>query len=599
MRREDDRLPLISESKPFFSSQSSRRWYLAKRLAEILHPLWCFSYCRQESKQTTPITPSPWQLSKELTIEMLYRLLCFDYSFELLALNLIMPKVKDETGDSTRYQAASALIIYFLNFAVAFTFYPLIPFGAIGSGYMKEIMFSTQPEQAHLKIANIRKFSRLVRTSLIIGALPAALSSLFLFYAEPICLLLKQDREVSRLVSQFTKPTLALMPILMMRFLCDLMMMLGGKSHILSKVTLACWILSGCGLATLLTLDYSFLPRLGIPGAFLGFAGQIAGSWLILNSFIKLSPDFENYQFLRNIFQRSRDDNEQLCTFLPMAVAYELTISSELMSQFMTTIIVGGLGSNQLAAQDIWTQIAFFSLIFNHGLGMLAQQKVGMVVGERWDNVDNIAKAQRIVKYTLGLATAYSMPIYILVSVYPRLMTDLIYNVNDEVRAYAENLIPLACLTSLVTTIQFIMIETLKQGKNYWPSVLMSNLGLWAGVGISYFLSEYTELDVYGVAYGALAGAGLSLAGVFPEFFRLYLKEPQVILDRPTPTNPGIGDGTTASLLPISSSDGDRPTPVSSNNYGCFGCFSRLYNRLFGKKSDQEISTLGPGFARL
>ena len=102
------------------------------------------------------------------------------------------------------------------------------------------------------------------------------------------------------------------------------------------------------------------LPKMGIPGAFLGFLGQILGSWLILNSVVKFSPRFEDYSFLGGFCKWTKDDRKQIKKLIPLAAAYVATISTELLSQLVTNLLVGRFPSRS-AAQNFWTWILFLA----------------------------------------------------------------------------------------------------------------------------------------------------------------------------------------------------------------------------------------------
>ena len=381
-----------------------------------------------------------WKLLKDMLWLTLQRMACFDYSFELLVLSYVIAQVQNEQGDSTDSQAAANLIIYFLNFGVAFTLYPLLPFIKIGSRLMGEASQAAATSDCATKFKAQRKYSRLVRNSVLVGLLPAVLSSALMFNAEEICNKLGQNPEVSRLLGQFTRPGSALLPIFMMRFLSDLLLFFNGKGHTVMWVTLGCWGLSGFGLSYVLTLGKWSLPKMGIPGAFIGFLGQMIGSWLILNSVVKFSSSFEDYHFFRNLRRWTQDDRKQLREFIPLSLAYEATISSELLCQLATNLLVGRHPPNRAAAQNFWTLILFFSILFSQGLGQIANQMIGDSLGKK-----NIDLARRTAKYAVLLSVALPAPVYIAFSLSPHLLMGLTQSVDPEVEEFGVPIIRLAC----------------------------------------------------------------------------------------------------------------------------------------------------------
>ena len=519
------------------------------------------------------------KLSRNMLALTLQRMACFDYSFELLVLSYVIAQVQNEQGDSTEYQATANLIIYTLNFGVAFTLYPLLPFIKIGSRLMGEAYKAAETGEYDVKYAAQRKYARLVRNSVFIGITPAVVASALMFNAEWICNNLGQNPAVSRLLGQFARPGSALLPIFMMRFLSDLLLFLNGKGNIVMGVTLGCWGLSGFGLAYVLTLGKWSLPKMGISGAFLGFLGQMLGSWLILNSVVKFSSSFEDYPFLQSFCQWTKDDRKQIKEFLPLSFAYWATICSELLSQLVTNLLVGRLpDSRSAAAQNFWTQIFFFGILFSQGLGQVGNQMIGNALGKK-----DFALAQRTAKYAVVLAVALPAPVYIAVSLYPHLLMGLTQSVDPVVEERGVPVIRLACLTSVITIIQFVMVESLKQTDKYVRPVALSIAGLWAGVGISYLLSEVYGYDVIGVDYGALAGAGLSLIATAGEFKRQFIDKPAIQTE---PSHSSLNTELTGFEEP---SNSRVVRTISSNPYGCWNSFSRLYNRFFGSREQEPV----------
>jgi Na+-driven multidrug efflux pump len=519
------------------------------------------------------------KLLKDMLLLTAQRMACFDYSFELLVLSYVIAQVQNEEGDSTDYQAAANLIIYFLNFGAAFTLYSLLPFIKIGSRLMGEAMQAANTQDLAKKLIAQRKYARLVKNSVLVGAIPAALSSALMFNAEKICNQLGQNPEVSRLLGQFTRPVSALFPIFIMRFLSDLLLFFNGKGSTVMWVTLGCWGLSGFGLSYILTLGKWSLPKMGVTGAFIGFLGQMLGSWLILNSVVKFNPSFEDYHFLRNLRRWTKDDRKQIREFIPLSLAYMATISSELLCQLATNLLVGKYPPNRAAAQNFWTLILFFSILFSQGLGQVANQMIGDFLGK-----NNIDLAQRAARYAVLLSVALPAPIYLTISLSPHLLMGLTQSVDPEVEELGGPIIRLACAVSMMVSIQFVAIESLKQTDKYVRPVVLSIAGLWAGFGISYLLSESYDYDALGVDYGAAAGAAIAMIVTLWEFKGQFIDKPAIQTGPLSLTL--TPDMEKASFEEPPSPRSAQPR-LSSNRYGCWNCFSRIYDRLFGSRQPE------------
>ena len=100
-------------------------------------------------------------------------------------------------------------------------------------------------------------------------------------------------------------------------------------------------------------------------------------------------------------------------------------------------------------------------------------------------------------------------------------------------------------------------------------------------MGVSYLLSEAYGYDGIGVNYGAVAGAGLSLAATAGEFKRQFIDKPVVQTEASPDLETGFEEPSNARPVKLS---------LSSNRYGCWNSFSRIYNRLFGSRQELEQS---------
>lgn len=523
-----------------------------------------------------------WGLIAEIFKSSTQRIFCLDASMEFWVISYLIGQFKNEQGDSTDYQAAATLIANSTNFKICFTLFPLMSFFTLGSQLLGKI---NPPSHGKLKrietedvIEDMKyQYSRLPRNILLVGA-PFALAAMSTaFFSNRFWPLLGKSSEVVDLIQQFLIPLSFTTPIISLRFITEAILFMGNKNSVVMRVSMTCWALFGVFTSYFLGMggigELSF-PALKIPGVFLGFLGQMSISWLILMGVVKKSAAFKDFHFLKDFFKWTPEDARQVREIIPNSLAYWFATVSELTAQLGINVMAANLGVPQLAAQNFVAEINFFFLLWTYALAQVGQQLVGNAIG-----ADDRNEAGKIAKYTLGMSFLPA-PFYLLFALKPTLLTSLTLSIDNDVLQYTDTLIPYACISSIIYTFQYVMLEALRPTKKYFRPLSFAILGLWSGVLVSYYLSK--EQDIYGIARGSLLGSGLAMAGVGRYFVQQFLMEPR---DESYPP--------AEEVEPESRSESvtdyiDNPAPpqarASSNHHGCFGCLNRLYNRLFASK---------------
>lgn len=521
-----------------------------------------------------------WKLSKKILNLTGQRFFSLDGSMAFWYFSYLIAQFKDDQGDSTDYQAAANLISTTTNFKICFILFPLMSFFTIGGpllGKMKnhadrELKVNSYGDDDLFSEGEAIKarseYSRLPRNTLLVGAPFVIGATSTVFFSNQLWKMLGRSDSVINLIQEFLMPLSLLAPVIVVRFLTEGILFLGEKSSTVVSIALTSWLVFGVFASYILGMggigNLTF-PALKIPGVILGFIGQILISCLILMGVVKKSTQFKDFHFLKDFLKWTPIDAQQVREIIPIALANWFAIVAELTAQLATNIIAANLGVPQLAMEDFVAQINFLSLLWTYALGQVTQQLVGMELG-----ADNKIEASRVAKYALGLSLLPA-PLYVLLAFKPRFLTDLTSSVDADVLQYID-IIPYACLTSMLYTFQYVMLEALRPTKKFYRPLSLAIMGLWTGVIVGYCLSK--DQDVFGIARGSLLGGGLAVAGVAYDFGKNFLMSPQ------TQTYPAAEF----------KNELEFKQPVSTNRYGCFSHIRKLYKRLFQTQKTTDLT---------
>ncbi len=523
-----------------------------------------------------------WKLIKKILSLSGQRIFSLDGSMEFWVISYLIGQFKDDQGDSTDYQAAASLISTITNFKICFILFPLMSFFTIGGPLLGKMNPSDSEIKTNILIGDNpiapptealeakSQYNRLARNTLLVGAPFAFAATSTVLYSNQIWKLLGRSDRVIDLTQQFLQPLSLLTPVIVVRFVSEAILFMGDKSSTVMSVSMACWLLFGVFSSYFLGMGgigkFTF-PAMKIPGVFWGFCGQILISCLVLMAVVKKSANFRDFDFLKDFFKWTAIDAKQVREIIPVSLANWLAIVAELGAQLALNVMAANLGVTQLAAEDFVAEINFFFLLVTYSLGQVGQQLVGIALG-----AENKTEASRIAKYTLGLCLLPA-PIYALFALKPRFITDLTLDVDADVLQYTDTLIPYACMTSMLYTLQYVMLETLRPTKKFYRALSLAIGGLWGGVLAAHFLSK--KQDVIGIAKGSLLGGVLAAAGVSYDFSKNFLMSPQ------TQSYPSAEFKAELEF---------KQPELSSNRYGCFNRLRKLYKRVFQTQQETTLT---------
>jgi multidrug resistance protein, MATE family len=239
-------------------------------------------------------------------------------------------------------------------------------------------------------------------------------------------------------------------------------------------------------------------PALGAQGA--GYAtsinrwfmalGLLAAAWPLLRPLLRpLRPEIWQREPLMRIVRIG----------LPIGLHHEL----EFGAFGVTALLMGTLGTIEMAAHQIALNIASLTFMVPLGVGAAAAVLVGQAVG-RGDPGD----ARRAAAVSLGVGVAFMGTSAVVMLLFPRAIASL-YTDLAPVLSLAATLIPIAGAFQVFDGTQVVSAGTLRGVGDTRVPMLIGLVGFWLiGLPVSIALAFHVGLGPLGLWWGLVAGLG-------------------------------------------------------------------------------------------
>ncbi|WP_424940352.1 MATE family efflux transporter [Aliiroseovarius sp. S253] len=249
-------------------------------------------------------------------------------------------------------------------------------------------------------------------------------------------------------------------------------------------------------------------PELGVRGAAIASVTiQIAAGFVLWLYAARLNPE-------QALFQRLwKPDWEALVDLLKLGVPIGLTTLAEVGMFSASTIVVGLIGTVELAAHGIALQITATFFMVHLGLSMTATVRAGRALGRR----DEVGLRRGALAATLASVLFGGLTV-ILFFVFPEPLIQLFLDpaevLRDEIVVLGTSLLVVAALFQFADGAQAIAMGLLRGVQDTRVPMIIASLSYWVvGMGSSYVLGITLGFGAVGVWWGLLLG--LLCAGAF------------------------------------------------------------------------------------
>ncbi|MEX3009342.1 MATE family efflux transporter [Hoeflea sp. TYP-13] len=378
-------------------------------------------------------------------------------------------------------------------------------FFIFGSGFALAVM--PVAAQAHGR-DDVRGVRRSVRMGMWVILLYGALVMMPLWMTESILLMLGQSKETAALAGDYMRVAQwAMVPsLLIMAF----------RSY-LSALERAQIVLWATVAGTLLNafLNYAFIfgnfgaPRMGVVGAAVASLGTNLLSCLLLLLYCVLKRELRRYELMVRFW---RSDWQAFFEVLKLGWPISATILAEVGLFAGASVMIGWIGTIELAAHGIALQLAGIAFMFPLGLSSAATVRVGNAYGRNdWLGLSRAGTVAigLVVAVTLLLATVFWTVPEVLIGWY--LDED-----NPDAGAVLRHAVPLLAVAAafqLVDGLQVIGAGLLRGLKDTKVPMVFAVISYWAvGMTAAYVLAFPAGLGAVGVWWGL--ALGLSVAAL-------------------------------------------------------------------------------------
>ncbi|WP_298557249.1 MATE family efflux transporter [uncultured Aliiroseovarius sp.] len=261
-------------------------------------------------------------------------------------------------------------------------------------------------------------------------------------------------------------------------------------------------------------------PELGVRGAAIASVTiQIAAGIVLWVYAARLNPE-------QALFQRLwKPDWEALIDLLKLGIPIGMTTLAEVGMFSASTIVVGLIGTLELAAHGIALQITALFFMVHLGLSMTATVRAGRALGRK----DELGLRRGALAVTLASVLFGGLTV-ILFLVFPAPLIQLFLDPNEvlrtEIVVLGTSLLVVAALFQFADGAQAIAMGLLRGVQDTRVPMIIASLSYWlVGMGSSYVLGITLGFGAVGVWWGLLLG--LLCAGAFMSW-RFWLQSSRI-----------------------------------------------------------------------
>ena len=335
--------------------------------------------------------------------------------------------------------------------------------------------------------------------------------------AERILLALNQKPDVAALAGHYVMiAQFGILPALLF-FVYRAMVSAIGKAGIILFVTIAMLVLNAIG-AYVLVLGHFGLPAMGMEGAaVVSVVVQTAGLIFIV-AYVQSFEETRKYELFVRFW---RPDWRAFFEVLHLGFPIGMTLLAEVSLFTAASLMMGRIGTLELAAHGIALQLSGITFMIPLGLAQAGTVMVGMAHGRG----DTTAMVRASVSVT-ALAIMVSMVCTAMLASFPAYFGSLFINTHTpdaaRVLKIAASFIVIAGIFQLVDGMQAIASGLLRGLKDARVPMVLALISYWpVGFLLAWVLAFPVGFGGIGIWYGFLVGLGTASALLCWRYYRL------------------------------------------------------------------------------
>ncbi|MDA4846821.1 MATE family efflux transporter [Hoeflea poritis] len=378
-------------------------------------------------------------------------------------------------------------------------------FFIFGTGFTLAVM--PLAAQAHGR-DDVRGVRRSVRMGMWVVLLYSAIVMVPLWMTESILLALGQPEATAALAGDYMRVAQwAMAPSLMI-------MTFRSYLSALERAQVVLWATVAGTIANAF-LNYMFIfgnfgaPRLEVVGAAVASVGTATVTFVLLTLYTVTRGDLKRYQLLVRFW---RPDWQAFFEVQRLGWPISATILAETSLFAASSVMIGWIGTIELAAHGIALQLASIAFMFPLGLSGAATVRVGNAYGRKdWVGLGRAGSV------SIALAIAITLSLAAVFWIFPEALIGLYLDEsNPDAAAVLRHAVPLLFVAAAFQTVdglQAIGAGLLRGLKDTKVPMIYAVFSYWAiGMTAAYLLAFCWDLGAVGVWWGL--AVGLLLAAI-------------------------------------------------------------------------------------
>lgn len=384
----------------------------------------------------------------------------------------------------------------------------------LGSGFANAVMPMVAQAYGRGDTVSVR---RSVRMGMWVVLLYSVLMIPLFYSAENILLYAGQKPEVAALAGSYLKiAQWGMGPALLFMTLRGLVSA-HGRAGIVLYVTITILTVNAL-LAYALVLGHFGLPALGMEGAAIASVVVNVLSFLLITAYIQSRADMRRYELFVRFW---RPDWQAFREVVHLGLPIGLTMLAEVSLFTGASLLMGNIGTLELAAHGIALQLASVAFMIPLGLAQAGTVRVGVAHG-RGDHLGVVRAAWAVLIVAAVIAVGGGILFAAVPTALASIFLDKAGKDSAAVLAIAGPFVVIAGVFQLVDGLQAIAAGLLRGLKDTRIPMILALISYWPiGFFAAWFFAFPAGFGGIGVWFGFLAGLAAASVLLNWRFYRL------------------------------------------------------------------------------
>ncbi|MGG7519578.1 MATE family efflux transporter [Allorhizobium undicola] len=368
-----------------------------------------------------------------------------------------------------------------------------------GSGFAMAVMPMVANAYGQDDVVSVRRSIRMgMWVSIAYGLLVMPL----FMYAEPLLIALGQVPSVAKVAAHYLHiAQFGMFPALLFAVLRGVVSA-SGRAGVVLYITIAMLVLNAV-LAFILVLGHFGLPALGMTGAAIVAASVQWAGFLAMAAYLQLHPETRKYELFVRFW---RPDWRALKEVMRLGMPISVTVLAEAGLFSAASLLMGSIGTVELAAHGIALQLASIAFMIPLGLSQAATVRVGVAHG-RGDYSNLVRAAVSVTALAMLISLSGGILFLLQADDLGGLFLDHSRADAAAVLDYAAPLIVIAGIFQLVDGLQAIAAGLLRGLKDARIPMILALISYWPiGFALAWIMAFPLGFGGVGVWYGFLIG---------------------------------------------------------------------------------------------